>query len=108
MIIDLLDKNPNFMKAYFCTVAPTITEEMTEEELATVYEEYKQNLYQYNLEYDRVSKIQLEENSRVSLLSERKAAASLGRICFFPIVYDRVKFSNRQQSETNRNDENAM
>ena len=26
----------------------------------------------------------------------------------FPIVHDRDKFSNREQSETNRNDENAM
>ena len=27
---------------------------------------------------------------------------------FFSIVYDQGKFSNRKQSETNRNDENAM
>ena len=27
---------------------------------------------------------------------------------FFPIVYDREKFSNLEQSETNRNDENAI
>ena len=27
---------------------------------------------------------------------------------FLPIVHDRDKFSNREQSETNRNDENAM
>ena len=27
---------------------------------------------------------------------------------FFPIVHNRDKFSNREQSETNRNDENAM
>ena len=27
---------------------------------------------------------------------------------FPPIVHDRDKFSNREQSETNRNDENAM
>ena len=26
----------------------------------------------------------------------------------FPIFHDRDKFSNREQSETNRNDENAM
>ena len=26
----------------------------------------------------------------------------------FPIVHDRDKFSDREQSETNRNDENAM
>ena len=27
---------------------------------------------------------------------------------FFPIVYNKDKFSNREQSGTNRNDENAM
>ena len=35
------------------------------------------------------------------------ALVPLGRI-FFPIVHDRDKFSNREQSETNRYDENAM
>ena len=36
-----------------------------------------------------------------------KAAVPLGPI-FSPIVHNRDKFSNREQSETNRNDENAM
>ena len=36
-----------------------------------------------------------------------KAAVQLGRI-FCPIVIDRDKFSNREQSENNRNDGNAM
>ena len=35
------------------------------------------------------------------------ASVPLGRI-FFPIVHDRAKFSHREQSKTNRNDENAM
>ena len=35
------------------------------------------------------------------------APVPLGRISF-PIVHDRDKFSNREQSETNRNDENVM
>ena len=35
------------------------------------------------------------------------APVPLGPI-FFPIVHDRDKFSNREQSETNQNDENAM
>ena len=38
---------------------------------------------------------------------ETKASAPLGRQNF-PIVHDRDKFSNREQSETNRNDENAI
>ena len=36
-----------------------------------------------------------------------KAPVPLGRI-FFPIVHDRDKFNNREQSETNRNYENAI
>ena len=36
-----------------------------------------------------------------------KGPFQLGRI-FFQIVYDREKFSNREQSETNQNNENAM
>ena len=36
-----------------------------------------------------------------------KAAVPLSRI-FFPIVHDRDKFSNREQSETDRNDDNPM
>ena len=38
---------------------------------------------------------------------KHKAPVPLGRI-FFPIVHDSDKFSNREQSETNQNDENAM
>ena len=34
-------------------------------------------------------------------------AVPLSRI-YFPIVHDRDKFSNREQSETNWNNENAM
>ena len=37
-----------------------------------------------------------------------KSRFHLAECCFFSIVYDQGKFSNREQSETNRNDENAM
>ena len=36
-----------------------------------------------------------------------KASVPLSRISF-PIVHDRAKFSSRKQSETNRNDKNAV
>ena len=36
-----------------------------------------------------------------------KAPVPFGRI-IFPIVHDKDKFINREQSETNQNDENAM
>ena len=42
-----------------------------------------------------------------SMNGQSTAPVPLGRI-YFPIVDDRDEFSNREQSETNRNDENAM
>ena len=42
-------------------------------------------------------------NNGVNLVTSRKINTRLAR----PIGHDRDKFSNRKQSETNRNDENA-
>ena len=42
-----------------------------------------------------------------TFLTNSKAPVPLGRM-FFPIAHDRDKFRNLKQSETNRNDENAM
>ena len=63
------------------------------------------NNYLINYFYtERLKKI-FEE--KISNLPHPKAQVPLGRI-FFPIVYNRDKFRNREQSETNRNDECAM
>ena len=44
----------------------------------------------------------------VFVFSDRHISALGSELIFFPIVHDRDKFSNREQSETNGNDENAM
>ena len=43
----------------------------------------------------------------MTLIMLMRKVVPLGRICF-PIIHDRDKFSNREQSEPNRNDGNAL